>query len=181
MRVAPLEISGCFEFSPDVFTDKRGDFVKTFHAETFVSLGLNTEWPEEYFSVSSRNVLRGMHFQIPPYDHSKLVCCIRGQAIDVLLDLRLGSPTFGRNSKLNLSRYSGVYIAPGVAHGFLSLEDDTVLLYRVSKAYNAEHDAGILWNSFGVSWPIDNPLVSERDSRFPRFGEFKSPFQYEKL
>ena len=170
-------LPGCFEIQPIVRGDSRGRFVKTFHANTFNELSLETEFPEQYYSVSAAGVLRGLHFQTPPMDHNKLVYCTSGRILDAVLDIRLDSPTFGKSITLELSaaKANMIYIPKGMAHGFYSITDATVA-YNVSTVYSPEHDAGILWNSAGIDWAVSDPSLSERDRLFEPFDQFESPF-----
>ncbi|HEX8303049.1 dTDP-4-dehydrorhamnose 3,5-epimerase [Sphingomonas sp.] len=162
-----------------VMADARGAFVKTFHQDMFEGLGLRTDWKEEYFSHSVAGVVRGMHFQLPPHDHAKLVFCLAGEVLDVVLDLRTDSPTFGKCASFELTgdNGQGVYMPPGCAHGFVSRSDLSTLYYKVTSVYAPSADAGIAWDSFGFDWGVDAPLLSERDQRHPRFGDFDSPFR----
>lgn len=171
-------LQGAHLLQPKTFTDQRGEFVKTFHAVMFDALGIPFTPAEEFFSTSGRHVLRGMHFQLPPHEHAKLVYCIAGRVLDVLLDLRKASPTFGRSASMELSHTNRLllYIPPGLAHGFLSLEDDSIMVYHTSTVHAPSHDAGIHWNSFGFAWPVAQPVTSARDAGFPRFNDFTSPF-----
>ena len=163
------KLSGCFEILPKKFDDARGRFVKVFHVQTFTKLGLETNFAEEYYSVSHKNVIRGMHFQLPPMDHVKIVYCV---------DLRVGSPTYGQHVVFELcaSKANSIYIPKGMAHGFFARSDEAIMVYKVSSVYSPEHDAGILWNSVGIPWPRMAPLLSARDKRFPSIENFNSPF-----
>ena len=136
---------------------------------------------EQYYSVSHSGVLRGLHFQLPPSDHDKLVYCTAGAAFDVALDLRLGSPEFGRHIGLTLSAeaHNLLYLPRGFAHGFCVTEGPATMVYNTTTPYAPEHDTGILWNSAGIDWPVDTPLVSTRDRNFPALDEFESPFGFE--
>ncbi len=173
-------IAGCFELQPKVFHDGRGTFVKTFHKDFFSELGIQTEWAEEYYSISRQGVLRGLHFQLPPHDHEKLVYCVAGKVMDVVVDLRYGSPTYGQcvTFELNSEAASMVYIPRGLAHGFYTISDTATMMYKVSTVYAPDHDAGILWNSVNVRWPVKEPIMSKRDSEFSPFSCFTSPFCY---
>jgi dTDP-4-dehydrorhamnose 3,5-epimerase len=170
--------AGLFVLQPRVYTDARGTFVKTFHEDYFRAAGIHFVPREEFFSVSARNVLRGMHFQIPPAAHAKLVYCITGRILDVVLDLRSDSPTCGQavSRELSAANREMFFIPPGFAHGFLSLEDETVTIYKTDFPYAPEQDVGIIWNSFGFPWPVAQPIVSERDSKFPAWSAFQTPF-----
>jgi dTDP-4-dehydrorhamnose 3,5-epimerase len=177
-QVKALQLEGCYELLPKVHKDERGLFVKTLNEDAFKELGLIADFKEEYFSVSKQNVLRGMHFQVPPHDQVKLVYCIDGTVLDVLLDLRKDSKTFGNSISLELSssKYNIVYIPQGVAHGFYTLSVSATLVYKTSTVYCALSDQGILWNSFGFVWPASQSILSERDQAHPKFSTFHSPF-----
>ncbi len=181
MRIDPVTIDGCYAIQPRVIADARGSFIKTFHREVFEEYGLVTDFAEEYYSVSKKGVLRGMHFQTPPKDHFKLVYCLSGKVLDAIVDLRKGSPTYGVHAMFDLSAEQAnmLYIAPGIAHGFYALSDDVIMQYKVTTVYSREHDSGIRWDSAGIAWPNDRPVISERDAGFVKLSEFDSPFQYE--
>jgi len=140
--------------------------------------GLCSDFVEQYYSTSRRDVIRGMHFQLPPHDHAKLVYCAAGGVNDVLLDLRKESGTYGWHVSVPLSADSGhaVYIARGVAHGFIATLEPALMIYNVTSEYAATHDTGVLWDSFGYDWGVARPIVSERDRGFPALAEFDSPF-----
>jgi dTDP-4-dehydrorhamnose 3,5-epimerase len=120
-----------------------------------------------------------MHLQLPPFDHAKRVLCVSGSALDVIVDLRRGSPMFRKaeSFQLNHSEPISVFIPPGVAHGFAALEDNTIMLYAVTSAHAPSFDTGVRWNSIDFSWPIKEAVVSKRDSELPNLLDFKSPFQ----
>lgn len=179
--VRRTSISGCYEICPRVFEDARGRFVKVFHQDAFAALGFETNFAEEYYSVSHQGVIRGMHFQTPPMDHVKVVYCTQGAVFDVVVDLRRGSPTYGQAATFSLSAEDGnfVYIPKGMAHGFCAINENTTLVYKVSTIYAPEHDAGILYSSVNVEWPAHAPIMSNRDLQFPSLSEFESPFIYE--
>jgi len=174
MDFRELPLTGCFEIIPNLFRDERGSFVKTFHCEMFRGQGLETEWREEYYSLSRKGVLRGMHFQTPPHDHNKLVYCTAGSVLDVVVDLRRDSATFGRHAMIELNADSAtmLYIPKGFAHGFYTLSDNAAMMYKVSSVYAPAHDVGILWNSLEIPWPETNPVLSARDAGFPPFSAF---------
>lgn len=160
------------------FKDNRGEFVKTIHAETFVKEGLEYAFTESFYSISKKNVLRGMHFQVPPEDHVKLVYVLSGKIIDVVVDLRKEQPTFGNYFTVELSEQNrkAVYIGKGFAHGFLALEENSIVEYHTTTSQSKECEGGILWNSFGFQWPVENPILSERDKQFANLSDFISPF-----
>lgn len=177
-EVVPTELSGLVVIKPRIFADARGSFVKTFHDGLFRKLGLAFEPKEEFFSVSAKNVVRGMHFQVPPAAHDKLVYCVTGRVLDVVLDLRKSSPTFGRAiaRELSAANREMFFIPVGFAHGFLSLEEGSVMVYKTNYVYAPEHDTGVRWDSFGFNWPVPSPVISERDVKLTAVADFKSPF-----
>jgi dTDP-4-dehydrorhamnose 3,5-epimerase len=172
-----LLFSDAFSFVLKKHVDLRGTFVKTYNVKEFQKLNLNITWQEQYISVSKRGTLRGLHFQMPPFSHDKVVVCLDGVISDVVLDLRKSSKTFGQHMMFKLSPFEGVYVPAGFAHGFcVSESESATLLYNTSQVYSAEHDTGLLWNDFGIDWPIADPILSPRDQSFPKFSDFVSPF-----
>ena len=143
----------------------------------FGDAGLPLECEEEFYSVSRQDVIRGMHFQVPPHDHVKLVYCPVGAVLDVLLDLRSG-PGYGRFASVTLSADDPhvLVIPKGIAHGFRSLTNDSLLIYKTSTEYSQSYDRGIGWDSFGFDWGVDVPVLSERDCAHPEFSSFNTPF-----
>jgi len=179
MTVEQTHIPGLMIVYPDVHPDDRGSFVKTYHEPTWQANELRTDWIEEYYSVSHKNVLRGLHFQLPPMEHAKVVLCGFGSVFDVVVDIRRGSSTYGLAYSRILDATSPVlmYIPVGMAHGFLALTEGAVVSYRVTSVYSADNDAGILWSSAGVVWPNMQPIISDRDAGFPSLDQFHSPFK----
>lgn len=177
MKISQEILPGAYLVELARFEDARGVFVKTFLHSKFQSLGLHTDFREEFFSTSNVNVIRGMHFQVPPHDHVKLVQCLNGRVLDVLLDLRKGE-TYGRVASLELdaSKPSLLLIPAGIAHGFCSLEQGSLMMYKTSTEHQPTHDRGIRWDSFGFQWPVVTPIVSDRDQAHPGFADFVSPF-----
>jgi dTDP-4-dehydrorhamnose 3,5-epimerase len=177
-EIKQIGIQGSFEIQPKILDDNRGRFVKIFNRDQFFSKALETSFAEEYYSISKKNVIRGMHFQIPPLDHVKLVYCTDGEVFDVVLDLRLDSATYGEARSLYLSREKAniIYIPKGVAHGFCVISEEATLVYKVSTVYAPELDAGISWDSIGVDWPTKLPIISDRDKSFSSFSNFINPF-----
>ncbi|HYH04968.1 MAG TPA: dTDP-4-dehydrorhamnose 3,5-epimerase [Bacillota bacterium] len=180
IQLTPTILPGCYEIQPKLIKDERGYFVKTFHEDVFRQNGLVTHFAEEYYSYSNKNVLRGLHFQVPPMEHTKMVYCLSGRVLDVIVDLRCGSPTYGKYVMIDLDaeKANMVYIPQGLAHGFYVIGPHAILQYKVTSVYSPEHDSGILWSSAGIEWPDFNPVVSKRDQSFPSFEAFKSPFKY---
>lgn len=171
MRIEETFIPGLKLIYLNEFIDNRGSFVKIFNKDLFVEHGLETDFKESFCSVSAKDVIRGMHFFIPPFEHTKLVYVNNGSMLDVILDIRKQSPTYGQHYKVRVDRENLilVYIPVGCAHGFRSLEDNTMVTYLQSTCYNSEFDKGIKYNSFGMDWGLDNPVISQRDLTFPDF------------
>ena len=171
-------ISGLFVLQNQVFTDARGSFKKLLSEDDFNKLSLESNFAELYYSINNKDVIRGMHFQIPLMDHVKMVYVSRGKILDVCLDLRRKSDTFGEYFSITLAdnEESYLYIPKGIAHGFMSLEDNTIVNYAQTSCYSKEHDCGIKYDSFGFKWPVDKPIVSKRDIEFPNFQNWNSVF-----
>lgn len=171
MIAIPTKIKNCYLIDNFCQTDQRGSFTKFYNDSEFHQLGIQFTPKESYFSKSKKNVIRGMHFQKIPHDHDKLVSCVQGKIVDVILDLRADSVTYGEFDSFLLSEKNNksIFIAAGVAHGFLAVEDDSITLYNVTSGYDKNSDSGILWNSFSFDWPISEPIISERDNDFPSF------------
>lgn len=180
MEFREQAIPGLFEVRPQIRRDPRGSFVKTLHKDLYEQAGLNWCFAEEYYSTSVQGVLRGLHFQVPPHDHVKLVYCVEGVVFDAVVDLRKGSPTFGQHALFELSAENAtvLYIPRGLAHGFCVTGPRAVLVYKTETIYTPTHDTGIFWGSVGIPWPVSNPLLSDRDQMFPALNEFCSPFSY---
>lgn len=178
MFIEAKEIQSVYEIVLPRFEDARGVFVKSFHEPSLLEAKLTFELKESYFSFSKKNVIRGMHFQLPPHDHEKIVFCPQGKIMDVILDIRKNSPTYGKHLTIELSaeNHKAVFIPKGCAHGFLSLEDNALTYYLVSSAHHPASDTGILYNSFDCDWQVENPILSERDLDFSRLEDFDSPF-----
>ncbi len=171
-------LAGVKRVTPRTARDARGAFTKVFHEDLFAKAGLRTDFRESYYSTSRKNVLRGMHFQTPPHDHDKIVYCLSGAVLDVVVDLRRASPTFGQHTAFSLDGASpaGVYIPTGCAHGFLTLTDEALLLYSVTSVYAPNNDTGVRWDTIGFDWPCEAPLISDRDLSFPALADFDTPF-----
>mgnify|MGYP000046819651 CR=1 FL=1 len=178
MKVRKTNIDGLFVIDLFHAEDARGGFVKTFHASTMKESGLNTDFSESFYSINNKGVIRGMHFQTPPHDHDKLVFCNHGRLNDVILDIRKSSPTYGHFASIELSgdNHRALYLAKGLAHGFESLEDHTIMTYLTSTEHQPSHDQGIHFDSFGKKWDTQNPIINERDLSWPGLDEYDSPF-----
>ena len=179
-QIVETNIPGVYELEFFHAGDDRGMFVKPFHASTLATHGLETNFKESFYSTNQRGVIRGMHFQFPPHDHAKIVYCTQGSLTDVILDLRLGSPTYGKHVSIELSgnNFKGVYLPKGVAHGFAVHEDKTCMIYLTSTEHAPDYDGGIHIHSFGFDWPFQDPICSERDQQFISLEDFQSPFVF---
>lgn len=180
MKLIQTELEGVFIIENFHAADHRGSFTKTFHQDTFEKYGLCTDFRESYYSVSQKNVIRGMHFQLPPHDHEKLVYVAKGQVLDVIFDMRKDSATFGQSISvvLNDDNSRSVYIPKGLAHGFKSIVDNSIMVYSVASVYKSEADCGIRYDSIGFDWDAQEPVVSDRDRSLSTFDEFRkdNPF-----
>lgn len=177
MNFKELDIKGVFEIELFHADDHRGSFTKTFHKEAFENQGLTSDFQESFFSINNEGVIRGMHYQTPPYDHAKLVYSTNGRILDVILDLRKESSTFGKFTTVEISEknHKAVYMPKGVAHGFCCLTDAT-MVYLTSTMHSPVADSGVRWDSFGMQWPSDQNIMSERDKNFTSFHELNTPF-----
>jgi dTDP-4-dehydrorhamnose 3,5-epimerase len=174
MVFARTALPGVLIISPEIHEDHRGFFARLWCEREFAAHGVTDRWVQRSVSYNkTKGTLRGMHYQRAPHQEAKLVRCARGAIYDVILDLRPDSPGFKRHVavELSASNRKTVYIPEGCAHGFQTLEDDVEVLYDISAFYAPEHAAGVRWDdpAFGISWPDPNPIMSERDRRFPDF------------
>jgi len=174
-KVRELILPDVFLIEFPRFFDERGSFSKFFHDEALAKLGIGFVPAETFFTRSASGVLRGMHFQVGPAEHVKLVCCTQGSVLDVVVDIRLESCYFNQpvGIELNEKKPLALLIGKGYAHGFLSLDDNSTLLYATSTVHQPEFDCGVLWSSINFNWPIQNPLISERDQKHPAISNRK--------
>jgi dTDP-4-dehydrorhamnose 3,5-epimerase len=178
MRLIKTDIKGLLILEPKIFEDSRGKFIKTFTDDFFQENGLDINIKETYYSISNKDVIRGMHFQTPPYDHTKIVYVPYGKITDVVLDIRKDSQTYGEYFSTELSSENGkiLIIPQGLAHGFKSLEDNTNVTYMQTTCYAPNNDAGIRYDSFKFDWELNNPELSDRDNSFITLDKFVTPF-----
>ena len=181
MEVKKTKINGVFLIKPQVFKDNRGHFFESFNSKKFnEATGLDVQFVQDNQSLSSKNVLRGLHFQHPPFAQAKLVSVIKGEVLDVVVDIRKESDTYGEYiaENLNEENHHQLFIPEGMAHGFLTLKDDTIFSYKCSNYYDQGSEDGIIWNdsNLKIDWKIKNPLVSEKDQLAQNFTSFVSPF-----
>ncbi|GAB7082016.1 dTDP-4-dehydrorhamnose 3,5-epimerase [Megalodesulfovibrio paquesii] len=182
MQFTPTDLPGVFLLKPKVFGDERGFFMESYNARLFAEHGLDFSFIQDNHAKSAAGVLRGLHFQLPPMDQTKLVRVTAGSVYDVVVDLRVGSPTFGqwRGFTLSAENFLQLLVPRGFAHGYVTLEDGTEFQYKVDNWYAPELDGGILWNdpSLGIDWPVEAPMLSAKDKLLPRLKDFKSPFTF---
>ena len=182
MKVHETGIAGLLEIEPLIFGDERGYFYETYNLEKFKDAGIVEEFVQDNQSKSSAGVLRGLHFQNPPYAQGKLVRVIHGSVLDVAVDIRKGSPTYGQYHKVVLSgdNKKMFWIPPGFAHGFATLEDDTIFAYKCTGFYNKESEGSVRWNDpdLNIDWGVDNPSLSEKDREAPLLSSLDSQFDY---
>jgi len=178
MKIIKTDIEGLLVLEPRVFEDSRGKFIKTFTDTFFKENGIEVDIKETYFSISHKDVIRGMHFQTPPYEHIKIVYVPYGKILDVVLDIRKNSSTYGQCFSMKLSSENAkiLIIPKGLAHGFKSLQDNTNVTYMQTTAYAPSNDEGIRFDSFGFNWKCNDPKLSDRDLSFSSLDKFKTPF-----
>jgi dTDP-4-dehydrorhamnose 3,5-epimerase len=180
MDVTTTNIEGLLVIKPKVFGDVRGYFFESFREDVMKSNDVASKFVQDNQSMSSKGILRGLHFQKDPFAQGKLVRVIKGSVLDVAVDIRKKSPTYGQyfSIELNEENKTMFYIPPGFAHGFLTLEDNTLFSYKCTNYYNKESEGAILWNSksLNVDWGIENPILSSKDASALTFDEFQSPF-----
>lgn len=171
MNVIETTVKGVLIIQPSVFTDNRGCFFETWNRKAYADAGINADFVQDNISVSSRGVLRGLHFQYP-HGQGKLVQVLQGEAFDVAVDIRLKSPTFGTAVTCMLSDENRrqFYVPAGFAHGFCVLSETAIFSYKCTDFYNRDAEGGVLWNDpdLHIDWPIQNPILSEKDLKLPR-------------
>ena len=185
MEVIKTELDGVLILKPKIFNDARGYFFESYNKRQFEqAIGREVELGRDDESASTRGVMRGLHFQRPPFTQAKLVRCVRGRVLDVAVDIRKGSPTFGRHVAVELSESNHLqfFIPRGFAHGFAVLSDEAVFQYKCDNYYEPSADGGIsiLDDSLGIDWqiPAQEALLSEKDSRHPLLQDFETPFEF---
>ncbi len=186
MQFTPTDLPGVFVIEPKVFGDERGFFMESYNEQRFADQGLSIPFIQDNHAKSGAGVLRGLHFQKPPADQTKLVRVTRGSVYDVVVDIRNGSPTYGqwRGFTLSASNFKQLLVPRGFAHGYVTLEPDTEFLYKVDNYYAPDLDSGLLWNDpdLNIDWPLDafdgEPQLSAKDKEQQLFKDLVSPFTY---
>ncbi|MCR5888264.1 dTDP-4-dehydrorhamnose 3,5-epimerase [Hymenobacter sp. J193] len=180
MEFRYFDIPGVVEVLPRVFGDARGAFFESFSEQRMREAGIVGEWVQDNQSRSDRGVVRGLHFQEPPHAQAKLVRVAAGRALDVIVDIRRDSPTYGQHVavELDATRYNMLYVPVGFAHGFTALEDNTLFLYKCTNYYAPQAEGGLLWNdpALGIQWGVESPTVSAKDQVLPLLADLDSPF-----
>ena len=180
MIVEDCEIDGLKIITPKVFGDDRGYFFESYNNDNFKEFVCNTDFVQDNESLSSKHVIRGLHFQTPPFEQGKLVRVIKGAVMDIAVDIRTNSKTYGKVYSILLSEENKkqLWIPPGFAHGFETLEDNTVFSYKCTALYNKSAEGSIYWNdpSLAIKWQTQSPIISEKDTIQNNFKDFKSPF-----
>lgn len=174
-------LKGAFIIKPNIFGDHRGYFFESFNENKFSELvGNKVEFVQDNESLSGPNILRGLHFQAPPFEQGKLVRVVTGSVLDVFVDIRKDSETYGQHHVVKLSAENKLmaWIPPGFAHGFVSLEEETRFLYKCTNVYNKESEGSVLWKDpqLNINWYCKTPILSDKDKISPLFKDFKSPF-----
>jgi len=180
MKITKTNIDGLIVIEPEIYKDNRGSFLESWNVKNFQEIGIMDHFVQDNQSSSSKGTLRGLHFQNPPYTQAKLVRVIIGSVLDVAVDLRSNSPTYGKHYSIVLSgeNFKSFYIPKGFAHGFVALEDNTIFSYKCSEMYNKESEGCLLWNdkNLGIDWNVCNPIISSKDKQGLYFKDFKSKF-----
>ncbi len=180
MQVETFDIQGPLVITPKVFSDERGHFFESFSKELFKQHGIDFEFVQDNQSLSQKGTLRGLHFQAPPFDQGKLVRVSRGTVVDIIVDIRKSSPTYGQSIAVELSdkNFKQFWVPPGFAHGFSVLENNTIFQYKCTNYYNKASEGGILYHDpdLKLNWQIENPIVSEKDQILPCLKNLISPF-----
>jgi dTDP-4-dehydrorhamnose 3,5-epimerase len=178
MEFKKTNLEGVRLIKPQVFGDQRGFFTETYSKKKFQEAGVEAEFVQDNHSKSEKKgVLRGLHFQKPPYEQAKLVRVVKGSVYDVVVDLRKDSPTFGKWEGFELSdkNFLMLYIPRGFAHGFCTLEPETEFLYKVDNVYAPESEGGVIWNDpdLSIDWPTQSPILSDKDQKWPNLSNLR--------
>ena len=175
MNVKETKLAGVLVLEPNVFSDERGFFLETWNSARYENAGIEGPFVQDNVSFSKRGVLRGLHFQ-HPQSQGKLVQVLSGQVVDVAVDVRVGSPTFGHwvSEVLSDTNHRQIYISPGFAHGYCVTSDTVVFSYKCTDFYNSATESGIIWNDpdLNIDWPIKEPILSPKDKEYPRLKDF---------
>jgi dTDP-4-dehydrorhamnose 3,5-epimerase len=182
MNIIETPIKNLLIIEPKIWKDDRGYFFESYNKKTFADVGINAEFVQDNQSFSHKGALRGLHTQANPYAQGKLVRVVQGKVLDVAVDIRKNSPTFGQHFSIELSGENNkmFWVPPGFLHGFVTLEDNTIFSYKCTNLYQKDAEVGVIWNDkdLGIDWGIDEKeaLVSPKDTILPNFSAIESPF-----
>lgn len=180
MKISKTPIADLLIIQPRVFEDGRGYFYESYNKQAFFANGIDVDFTQDNQSLSQKGVVRGLHFQAPPFEQGKLVRVIQGAVLDVAVDIRKGSPTYGEHHSVLLTGENKTmfWVPPGFAHGFSTLADDTIFSYKCTNVYNKESEGAILWNDkdLAIKWAVDYPLISDKDRVASTFESFETCF-----
>jgi dTDP-4-dehydrorhamnose 3,5-epimerase len=182
MKIVESKITGLMIIELDVYYDSRGFFTETYNAARYKNHGINADFIQDNISVSLKHTLRGLHYQAPPKAQAKLCQVLKGRVLDIAVDIRAGSPTFGKHLALELSEenHKQIFIPPGFAHGFAVLSDEAIFQYKCSEFYSREHEKTIRFDDpvLNINWGIENPIISEKDKSAEPFIDMKRYFVF---
>ncbi len=174
MQRIDTTVPGVYELRPKIFGDARGFFMETYHAAQFADFGISDVFVQDNHSRSAKGILRGLHYQLQ-HSQAKLCRVVEGEALDIAVDIRIGSPHFGKWTSVLLSaaKHNQIYLPKGFAHGFLAITDNVQFLYKCSDFYQSDDEHGIAWNdpALNISWGVENPLVSDKDAKLPNLAD----------
>ncbi len=182
MKVYKTEIDSLLIIEPDVYYDERGYFFESYNEQKYAVIGIKKKFVQDNQSSSQRGVVRGFHYQVGEFAQGKLVRVVKGRVMDYAVDIRFGSPTFGKYAAVELSSVNNkqFWIPSGFAHGFCTLENDTIMHYKCTAHYSPHNERGIIFNDpdIGINWPMINPVVSEKDLNYGRLRDINKDFYY---
>jgi len=180
MTVKETPLQGLLILQRTIFKDDRGYFFESFRSSILEEQGIQEQFIQDNESMSHKGAVRGLHLQAPPHGQSKLLRVVRGAIYDVAVDIRKNSATYGQHFGLELNEENKtmLYVPEGFAHGFCCLEDNTIVQYKCSNYYHKASEMGVAWNDpeIGIQWPVENPIISEKDAILPRLEDFQSPY-----
>ncbi len=180
MKITSTPLEGILIIEPQIFKDTRGYFYESYNENKMHAAGITLNFVQDNQSFSQKGAIRGLHFQAPPFEQGKLVRVVAGAVRDVVVDIRKNSPTYGQHFSIDLSAENQLmfWIPPGFAHGFETLADNTIFLYKCTNLYHKESEGGLLWNDpeIGIKWETTNAIVSDKDILLPSLKDFISPF-----
>lgn len=182
-RFDSLAIVGAVVITPRFYADNRGGFSEVYKKSEFLAAGIDASWKQINWSSSRKNVLRGMHYQLAPNEQGKLVSVLVGEIFDVVIDIRVGSPTYGKwvSATLHADKRQMIWVPPGFAHGFYVLSEKAEVTYSCTAEYSPESERGIIWNDpeVGISWPVAQPILSAKDELYPTLAEAEKNISYQ--